>query len=69
MIITLKGCTASAYIGGLNFYKISKGTVSGSTVTINASTINTISKSLVALNCPSLFANKISQAAPPIKTY
>lgn len=40
MIITLKGCTATAFIGGLNFYKISKGTVSGSTVTINASTIN-----------------------------
>lgn len=40
MIITLKGCTASAYIGGLNFYSVSKGTVSGATVTINTSTIS-----------------------------
>lgn len=40
MIITLKGCTAKAFIGGLNFFKVSKGTVSGATVTINASTIN-----------------------------
>lgn len=40
MIITLKGCTATAFIGGLNFFKVSKGTVSGADVTISASTIN-----------------------------
>ena len=40
MIITLKGCTATAFIGGLNFYSVSKGTVSGATVTINTSTIS-----------------------------
>ena len=40
MIITLKGCTATAFIGGLNFFKVSKGTVSGADVTISTSTIN-----------------------------
>lgn len=40
MIITLKGCTATAFIGGLNFFKVSKGTVSGATVTISQSTIS-----------------------------
>lgn len=40
MIITLKGCTATAFIGGLNFFKVSKGTVSGADVTIRTSTIN-----------------------------
>lgn len=40
MIITLKGCTATAFIGGLNFFKVSKGTVSGASVTIATSTIN-----------------------------
>ena len=41
MIITLKGCTASASIGGLNFYSVSKGTVgSGVSVNITTSTIN-----------------------------
>lgn len=40
MIITLKGCTATAFIGGLNFFKVSRGTVSGATVTIATSTIN-----------------------------
>lgn len=42
MIITLKGCTASASIGGLNFYSVSKGTVGGG-VTVNITT-STISK-------------------------
>ena len=40
MIITLKGCTATAFIGGLNFFKVSRGTVSGASVTIATSTIN-----------------------------
>jgi hypothetical protein len=40
MIITLKGCTATAFIGGLNFFKISRGTVSGAVVTIATTTIN-----------------------------
>ena len=40
MIITLKGCTATAFIGGLNFFKVSRGTVSGAAVTIATSTIN-----------------------------
>lgn len=40
MIITLKGCTATAFIGGLNFFKVSRGTVSGAVVTIATSTIN-----------------------------
>ena len=41
MIITLKGCTATAHIGGLNFYSISKGTVgSGTSVSITTSTIS-----------------------------
>lgn len=40
MIITLRGCTATAFIGGLNFFKVSKGTVSGADVTISTSTIN-----------------------------
>ena len=40
MIITLKGCTATAFIGGLNFFKVSRGTVSGATVTIATSTVN-----------------------------
>ena len=40
MIITLKGCTATAFIGGLNFFKVSRGTVSGADVTISTSTIN-----------------------------
>ena len=37
---TLKGCTATAFIGGLNFFKVSRGTVSGASVTIATSTIN-----------------------------
>ena len=41
MIITLKGCTASAHIGGLNFYSVTKGTVGGGVnVTITTSTIS-----------------------------
>ena len=36
---------------------------------VNASTIKTISRSLVALKFTSLLSNRISQAAPPIKTY
>ena len=40
MIITLKGCTATAFISGLNFFKVSRGTVSGANVTISTSTIN-----------------------------
>lgn len=40
MIITLKGCTATAFIGGLDFFSVKKGTVSGADVTIRTSTIN-----------------------------
>ena len=40
MIITLKGCTATAFISGLNYFNVKQGTVSGADVTIRTSTIN-----------------------------
>lgn len=40
MIITLKGCTASKHLGGLNFYSIIVNKSSGITVTLDKTTVS-----------------------------